>query len=97
MIGSFFLIYVNVTLEYNLMFWFLLYADDTPHVGHTNVNDGVSSYSAISIINSELAEVNDWLAVKKTKYNFFASVKKTPSDFSLYRAQIFNASETSIS
>ena len=32
-------------------------------MSHININDGDSSYSSISIINTELARVNDWLAV----------------------------------
>ena len=81
---------MNDILKSSSLFEFPLYADDTPHVGHTNVNDGDSSYSAISIINSELAKVSDSLAVnkhslnvKKTKYNFFRKCRKTPLDFSL--------------
>ena len=56
---------MNDILECSSLFKFLLCVDDTPDVGHTNVNAGDSSYSAISIINSELAEVSDWLAVNK--------------------------------
>ena len=72
---------MNVIPEYSSLFPFLLYADATPPVSHTNFNDGDSSYSPISLINSELAKVNDWLAVnklslsvKKTKYMFVSQV-----------------------
>ena len=74
----FFLIYMNDIPKCSSLFSFLLYADDTSLVSHINISDGDSSYSPISIINTELAKVSDWLAlnklslnVKKTKYMFF--------------------------
>ena len=77
---------MNVIPECSSLFPFLLYADATPPVSHTNFNDGDSSYSPISIINSELAKVNAVnklsLSVKKTKYMFFHKSKKNLVDFS---------------
>ena len=54
---------MNDIPECNSLFLFLLYADDTSPMRHIYINDGDSSYSPISIINTELAKVNDWLAV----------------------------------
>ena len=92
------LIYMNVIPECSSLFPFLLYADATPPLSHTNFNDGDSSYSPISIINSELAKVNDWLAVnklslgvKKTNYMFFfASLKKFSRFLSIIHIFGFN-------
>ena len=78
---------MNDIPECSSLFSFLLYADDTSLVSHININDGESSYSPISIINTELAKVNDWLAVNKLSLNvkktkFSTNVKKTSLDFS---------------
>ena len=50
-------IYMNDIPDCSSLFSFLLYADDTSLVSYTNINDGDTSYSPISIINSELAKV----------------------------------------
>ena len=85
----FFLIYIHAIPECSSLFSFLLYADDTSLVSHININDGDSSNSPISIINTELVKVNDWLAVNKlslnvnkTKYMFFRKCQKASLDLS---------------
>ena len=101
-------LYMNITPECSSLFSFLLCADATPPVSHNNFNNGDSSYSPTSIINSELAKVNDWLAVNKFSLSvkkpntcfIFASVKKLHQislHDSLFGVQILNASATSIS
>ena len=72
---------MNDIYECSLLFSFLLYADDTLLVSHININDEDLSYSPISIINTKLVQVNDWLAVNKlslnvnkTKHKFFSQM-----------------------